>query len=115
MKVRQARFRALITLDPPGRAPRRRGAPAQQYPDHTRALMIGSALRSTGSVRYFPTETCWDSERPLRPGDHAVVTITVADDEASAFFATGQRFALWSGDVGHGTISRKVCTDYSPS
>jgi hypothetical protein len=115
--VRQARFRALITLDPAEPCPAGLHPPAQQYPNHTHALMIRvRSLRSTGSIRYFPAEICWDSERPLRPGDHAVVTITVTDDEASAFFDAGQRFALWSGgDVGHGTISRKVYTDYSPS
>jgi hypothetical protein len=115
--VRQARFRALITLDPAGPRPAAPRPASRQYPNHTRALMIRARpLRNAGSSRYFPAEICWEGERPLRPGDHAEVTIAVSDDEASAFFGAGQRFTLWSGgDVGHGTISRKVYTDYSPS
>ncbi len=45
-----------------------------------------------------------------------MVTVTVTDDEAGEFFEAGQRFTLWSGgDVGHGTISRRVFTEYGPS
>lgn len=117
MTVHRARFRASITLDPAGARPATLHPPAQQYPNHTRALMIRiRPLRNFGSTRHFPAEICWDSEQPLRPGDRAVVTITVTDDDANAFFAAGQRFTLWSGgDVGHGIISRKVYTDHSPS
>jgi hypothetical protein len=117
VKVRQARFRAIITLDPAEPRPALAHPPAREYPNHTRALMVRARpLRNSGFIRYFPAEICWDSERPLLPGDHAVVTITVTDDKASDFFDAGQRFTLWSGgDVGHGTISRKVYTDYSPS
>jgi len=44
------------------------------------------------------------------------VTIGLTDDDAGTFFAAGHRFRLWSGHVvGHGTISRKVYTDYTPS
>jgi hypothetical protein len=69
-----------------------------------------------GRTRYFPAEICRDDELPLQPGDHAVVTITVTDDEAAAYFGVGQRFTLWNGeDVGHGVISRKVYTASSPS
>ncbi|HWG00985.1 MAG TPA: hypothetical protein VG164_03945 [Trebonia sp.] len=69
-----------------------------------------------GSVRYFPVEICWDGAQALRPGDHAVVTINMSDDDAGTFFCAGQRFRLWCGrDVGHGTISRRVYTDYTPS
>jgi hypothetical protein len=73
-------------------------------------------LHNAGSARYFPAETCWDSEQPLHPGDRAWVTIMVTDDQASAYLDAGQRFTLWSGgDVGHGVIARKVYTQYSPS
>jgi hypothetical protein len=116
VKVRQFRFRALITLDPAAPRPATLHPPARQYPNHTHALMIQAHDLRTGYIRYFPAELCSDSEQPLHPGDRAVVTITVTDDEASAFFGAGQRFTLWSGgDVGHGTISRRVFTDNSPS
>ena len=117
MKVRQARFRAIITLDPAEPRPATLHPPALEYPNPTRALVVRARpLRNAGSIRYFPAEICWDSEQPLHPGDRATVTITVTDDEASAYLDTGQRFALWSGgDVGHGIIARKVYTRYSPS
>ena len=115
--MRQFRFRALITLDPIRPGPATLRLPVPQYPNRTHALMIHARpLRNAGHTRYFPAELCWDSGRPLHPGDRAEVTITVTDDEARAFFAAGQRFTLWSGgDVGHGTISRRVFTENSPS
>jgi hypothetical protein len=115
--MRRARFRAFIALDPPAAdrvlSLRRR---AEQYPDHTHALMVRApSLRSPGRVRYFPAEICWDGEEPLRPGDRAEVTIAITDDETAAFFAAGQCFTLWSGgDIGHGTVTRRVFTEYSP-
>jgi hypothetical protein len=117
MKVRLARFRAIITLDLAEPRPGTLHPPAQQYPNPTRALMVRvRPLRNAGSVRCFPAEICWDTEQPLHPGDRAAVTIAVTDDEASAYFDAGQRFSLWSGgDVGHGVIARKVFTQYSPS
>jgi hypothetical protein len=116
MRVRQFRFRALITLDPARPSPGGLHPATGRYPNHTRALMIRARpLRSAGSTRCFPAEICWDNEQPLCPGDHAEVTIAVTDDEAREFFDAGQRFTLWSGgDVGHGTISRRVFTDYWP-
>jgi hypothetical protein len=69
-----------------------------------------------GGCRYFETEICWDGEAPLLPGDQAVVTLTVTDGDAAAFLATGPPFTLWSGgDVGHGTITRRVFTEHGPS
>jgi len=117
MRVRQARFRAVITLDPAESRPATLHPPAQQYPNPTRALVIQARpLRNAGSVRFFPSEICWDGDQPLHPGDRAWVTITVTDDDAGAYFDAGQRFTLWSGgDVGHGLIARKVYTRYSPS
>ena len=51
-----------------------------------------------------------------RPGDHATVTAKVSDDHADAYLDAGERFTLWSGgEVGHGTIYRRVFTDYGPS
>jgi hypothetical protein len=112
--VHRSRFRALITLDSLcDNASRIQ----QQYPNHTRVLMVQAHCPGPpGSVRYFPAEICWDDKQPLRPGDHAVVTITMTDDDAGTFFSAGHQFRLWCGHVvGHGTISRKVYTDYSPS
>ena len=114
------RFRALIALDPAGTRsmlpsrPMRR--PAQCYLNHTHALMVQAArLHSPGRTRIFPAEICWDDGEPLYPGDRAEVTITVIDDEAPDFLDGGQRITLWSGgDVGHGTITRRVFTEYGP-
>lgn len=113
----QFRFRALITLDRTERRPSAPWRPAPPYPNHTHALMIEARpLRGIGSPRHFTAELNWDSEAPLHPGDRAVVTITVADDAARAFFDAGQRFTIWSGgDVGHGVIARRVLTGNSPS
>ena len=115
--MRQLRYRALIALNPAVPRPAGPQSPARQYLSHTRTLMVvARPLRNVGRLRYFPAEICWDSDGPLRPGDRAEVTITVTDDEASAFFDAGQSFTLWSGgDVGHGTISRRVFTGNSPS
>lgn len=120
MKLRQTRFRALITLDPatPSRGtPMPAAAVPPQYPNHTRALMVRALRpRIPGTIRYFAAEICWDGDEPLHPGDHAIVTITLTDDEAVAYLEGGQRFTLWSGgDVGHGTISRRVFTEHGPS
>jgi len=120
MKLRQMRFRALIALDPAGTDSALTSRPsrplARRFLNHTHALMVRAArLRSPGGTRIFPAEICWDDEEPLYPGDHAEVTITVTDDEAPEFLDGGQRFTLWSGrDVGHGTITRRVFTEYGP-
>jgi hypothetical protein len=114
------RFRALIALDPAGTRSalpsRPSRPPAQRYLNHTHALMVQAPrLRSPGGTRIFPAEICWDDEEPLYPGDHAEVTITVIDDEAPEFLDGGQRITLWAGGhVGHGTITRRVFTEYGP-
>jgi hypothetical protein len=140
-KMRQVRYRALIALDPVDATqdrvsmlsvPQARTAPdddiqvvrsqtrlasiPRQYSNHTHALMVrASCLDKPSYARCFPAEISWDDEEPLHPGDRAEVTITMIDDEACAFFGAGQRFSLWNGaDVGHGTISRQVHTEYGP-
>jgi len=118
MKVRQFRYRAQITIDPVEPRPGALHPPARQYPSHTRALMIAALpLRADGGpARLLPAEIWWDGDEPLRPGGHATVTARVSDDHADAYLDTGERFALWSGgEVGHGTIYRRVFTDYGPS
>jgi hypothetical protein len=116
MKMHQARYRAVITLDP-AKPPAPLHPPVLAYQNHTRALVVRARpLHSVGSLRAFPAEICWDSEQPLHPGDRAWVTITVTGDNAGAYLDAGQRFDLWSGDdVGHGLIALKVFTEYSPA
>ncbi len=116
--MRQFRFRAVVTLDPVESDSGAMHPHSRQYPSHTRALMIlaGPLRAGTGPARIMPAEIWWDGEEPLRPGERAVVTARVADDEADAFLEAGQQFTLWSGgDVGHGTIYRRVFADYGPS
>jgi len=126
IQMGQVRYRAIITLDsvpaePDAlRMPRRTRTPLasvpRQYANHTHALMIRACcLARPGYDRCFPAELSWDDEQPLYPGDRAEVTITMIDDEAPEFFGAGQRFSLWDGaDIGHGTVSRRVYTEYGP-
>jgi hypothetical protein len=106
-QVHQFRFRALIALD---------AAAAShgigQYASPTQALMLRAACLSRPvSHRLFPAEVSWDDHHLLKPGDRAVVTLKVADEDAEMFFAAGQRFTIWNGsDIGHGTISRQIFT-----
>lgn len=88
----------------------------REYLSHTHDLMVRAcSLRAPARSRSFAAEVCWDDEVPLHPGDRHVVTITVRDDNAPAFLGAGQRFTLWDGsEVGHGTISRQVFTEYGP-
>jgi hypothetical protein len=117
MKLHLYRFRAVITLDPAGQRSSPLHPPTQQYPNHTHALAILAhhPLHGADRFRYFAAETSWDGGEPLHPGDHAVVTLTMSDDEATEFFGAGQHFVLWSGgDVGHGIVSRRVFSEGGP-
>lgn len=121
MELGQTRFRALITLEgaaaPSVLASRPARPRVPHYLNHTHSLMVQALrLRTPAALRIFPAEICWDDETPLYPGDRAEVTITVTDAEAPDFLDAGQRFTLWSGgDVGHGTITRRVFTEHGPS
>ena len=119
----QVRYRALIALDSVPAEPDALSMPKtpkmrkrREYPNHTHALMVrAQCLSRPGYARCFPAELSWEDERPLYPGDRAEVTITMTDDEVAEFFGAGQRFSLWNGaDIGHGTISRRVFTEYGP-
>jgi hypothetical protein len=109
--VKTYRFRAIVTLD--ATAPT---VPALHYPGGLHAVMVHACRRDEPSRdRYFPAGLCRDDERPLGPGDHALVTITVTDDEAECFLGAGQHFTLWTGgEVGHGIISRRAFTLSGP-
>jgi hypothetical protein len=66
--------------------------------------------------RYFPATIYRTDDLPLVPGEAGVVvTIEVADDQASAFLGPGQQVTLWNGrDIGHGVISRRVFFTTAP-
>jgi hypothetical protein len=101
--MRQNRFQALITLDPA--AGQLRGPNAL-------------CLVQPGHGNCFPaTISCY--ELPVGPGARAAVSVILADGEAEAFFAIGQRFTIWAdavigqtiradGLVGSGVIFSKV-------
>jgi hypothetical protein len=109
--MRLFRFRALLTLDSASAS-----EPGRAYLSGTRALMVhASRIGLPASDRYFPATITWDEERDLRCGDTAVVTITVADESATAYLDAGQPFELWGDGSGHGVISRRVFTDGGPS
>ena len=109
--VRTFRFRALVSLNPG--VP---DIPAGHYPSGARMVLAEACLPDRpGRCRDFRAALCRDDGLPLRPGDHAVVTITLSGDEASAYFCPGQQFILWSGaDIGHGVISRRIFVHSGP-
>lgn len=109
--MRQFRFRALVTLDPSGD-----GALGSEYPSGTHKLMVhAQRFSQPSSDRYFPAAISRDDEQRLRPGEQAVVTITVTDDDAPLYLATGEPFTLWGDSHGHGVITRRVFTAFGPS
>lgn len=109
--MRTFRFRALVALGES--VP---DVPASHYPAGGHMVMAhASRPGQPGSSRDFPAALCRDDEAPLRPGDRAVVTITVAGDQAGSYFGPGRRFTLWAGaDIGHGVISRRVFCSSGP-
>lgn len=108
--MRQFMFKALLVLDAPVD-----GRSARQYATGTRKLMVHA--RCLGQPSYdkdFPAAITCDDDHELRPGRSEVVTVTVADDEAVAFFAPGQHFTIWGGAAGHGVVSRRAFTSSGP-
>jgi hypothetical protein len=68
---------------------------------------------------YFPAVIETEEEQPQRGVAHALITTTLYDGEAGAFFAPGQRFTIWAdalvghtiradGLVGYGVICQCV-------
>ncbi len=109
--MRQFKFRALVTLDPP--AP---GREVRQYPSETHNLMIHAwRIGDLSCDKYFPTVIACDADSPLQQGERAVVTVTVAGDDALQYLGTGQPFTIWGASAGHGVISRREFTDGQPS
>lgn len=114
--MRQYRFRALVTLEQVAR-----DGPARYVPGRTHALTahVCCLIQPRYQHDYFPAVLVWDEEPPLQACGRAVMTIALADSEAEAFFAPGQRFAIWAdgavgqtiraeGLVGYGVISPRT-------
>lgn len=108
--MRQYKFRALITFDLAARE--------DSAHSHLGATRTCCLIRP-GYYEYFPARISWDKELPMRPGVRAVVSVALANGEAEAFFAPGQRFSIWAsavigqtitadGMVGHGVIASPV-------
>jgi hypothetical protein len=98
------KFSAVVTMEPPGRGHR-------QYDSRASGLMVLAANIERPAMRqYFPAVVFTEDGRPLLPGDRGIEsTICVPDDNASAFFQSGQRFVLWDGaEVGHGTVAQHL-------
>jgi hypothetical protein len=96
--VRQYRFLALITS-----APVREG-PARHVPNLACALTVRACclIQPVYHHEYFPAVISPHGEPPLSPAGRAMMTIALADGEAEALFAPGQRFTIWAdGIVGH--------------
>jgi hypothetical protein len=109
--VKPFRFRALVTLDPP--TTKRAGG---RYGSGIRSLVVHA--RRTGEPacdRYFPAVIAAEDGLPLRPGNRTVVTITVTDDDAPAYFSPGQAFTLWGECGGYGVVSRRLLNDSGAS
>jgi len=108
--MRQYRFTALVMLDPAA------GEYAVRYGrGGTRACCLVEPSYHT----YFPAVIEAKEEQPSRGAPHALITATLSDSEAGAFFAPGQRFTIWAdalvghtiqpdGLVGHGVICQCV-------
>jgi hypothetical protein len=108
--MKRFRYRALIELDQSTR-----GDPDKEYLSGTRALMVHAwRIGQPSADRYFSATMSQDDQQPLHAGDHAVVTITVLDDDAPLYLGPGQQFTIWGASTGHGIISRRVFTDSGP-
>jgi hypothetical protein len=108
MKLR--RFRALVAIDA------MQSPSDKSFHSGTRGLLVHVyRAGSPATQKYFEAIMSWDDEKDLLPGDHAVVTLTVGDDEAPGYLSAGQEFTLWGAGTGHGVISRQVFTDGAPS
>jgi len=78
-------------------------------------MVRASHIGPPAMARYFAATMTWDGRQDLQPGERALVTITVADDEAPAYLDAGQSFRLWGAGSGRGIVTRQVFTDGTPS
>ena len=99
--MRQYRFRARVTLDTAARE-----GPARGLTSRMRALTAHDCclLQPFCYRVYLPAVISPDRELPLQPGGRVVVTIALADGEAEALFAPGQRFTIRADAVVDRTI-----------
>jgi hypothetical protein len=107
--MRQYRFRARVTLD----AAAREGA-ARGLTSRMRALTAHDCclLQPFCYRVYLPAVISPDRELPLQPGRRVVVAIALADGEADALFAPGQRFTVWADAVVGRTIRPEGLVGY---
>jgi hypothetical protein len=109
--MRMFKYRALVTLDPPGP-----GKSGHDYPSGTHSLVVhANRLDDLSCDKYFPAVISTDDEVPLHEGERTVVTVTVSADDAPDFLAAGQPFRIWGETAGHGVVSRRVFTNGEPS
>ena len=93
MKVKQHRFRALITLGPAAGE-----NAAQGHLGRTHTCCLVQPCHGT----YFPALISPEEEVTARATIPAVISTPLADGEAEAFFAPGQQFTIWADAVvGH--------------
>jgi hypothetical protein len=108
--LRRRSFAVLVMLDP---------AASEHAGLCDAGGMLDGCLVEPSRYTYFPAVISVDDGRPARPAAHALVTITLHDSEARAFFAPGQRFTIWAdavvghtvqahGLIGYGFISQPV-------
>ena len=107
--MRQYRFRALITLDAAVREGPARGLPSRMRAHTARYCCL---LEPFCYRVYLPAVISSDRGLPLQPGRRVVVTIALADGEAEALFAAGQRFTIWADGVVDRTIRPEGLVGY---
>ena len=107
--MRQYRFRALVTPDTAARE-----GPARGLTRRVRSLTAHDCcLLEPFCYRvYLPAVISPDGGLPLQPGRRVVVTIALADGEAEAHFAAGQRFTIWADGVVDRTIRPEGLVGY---
>jgi hypothetical protein len=99
--VRQYRFRALVTS-----VPEAGEGPAGRLPNPARAPTAYACclIQPAYHHEYFPAVISRAEEPSLPPAGHAMMTVALAEGEARAFFAPGQRFTIWAD----GTVGRTI-------
>jgi hypothetical protein len=99
--VLQYTFSAAITL-----CPQMREDSTHRRPDENRALTARACylIQPRSLHRYFPA-TISLAEGPSAPPDAQVIlTMTLSDSEAEAFFAPGEHFTIWADGIVGDTI-----------